>query len=115
MGRVVSTAAWVIVLAFAAFAAPSSTSAPAYPYTLLFDFCWSTGNCAQATWTMQQDGSFVSSGGSPGTYTEVDDRIFMRYDAGTQYSARRRSVGCFEGEIMSFTGAVGTWRGCYVP
>lgn len=86
----------------------------AYPTHLDFEFCWSGAICQPASWRLHDDGTWTS-GSFTGAWTFDCCRkaIELTFASGTRYWATLTDAGCFEGEMLSWSGARGTWNNCF--
>ena len=105
----------VAVLA-AALALPTSTveAAPALPALFDLEFCWGDA-CGASTLELGADGRFTDiTFGDEGDWEWDADgrRMTFAFDVGTIYTGRPAGAGCLRGEMVSFYGDLGRWRGC---
>ncbi len=82
---------------------------------LLFDFCWSSSSCGESQWFLNPDGTWSTAEGYIGswTYECCTDRIAIEFSSGTVYSGELDPDGCYSGEMLSWSGNQGDWRGCF--
>jgi hypothetical protein len=82
---------------------------------LVFDFCWSSTSCGESQWFLDPDGTWTTGEGFIGTWTYecCTDSIAMEFSSGTVYSGTRDPDGCYSGEMLSWSGNTGEWRGCF--
>lgn len=87
-----------------------------YPSHLDFEFCWNNVNCQPSRWRLHDDGTW-SSGNFTGTWTFdcCSKTIELTFVSGTRYWAQLTDEGCYEGEMLSWSGARGTWNSCFGP
>ncbi|MEZ4319336.1 MAG: hypothetical protein R3F61_17615 [Myxococcota bacterium] len=81
---------------------------------LAFEFCWSTTSCGDSRWILQPNGTWTTDEGYVGTwdYDCCSRRIDIVFSSGTVYSGEVADDGCIEGEMVSWSGNQGDWRGC---
>lgn len=87
---------------------------PLYPTELDFEFCWNGSTCQPSQWRLYEGGTW-SSGSFTGTWTFdcCRQRIELVFVSGTRYWAQLTEDGCYEGEMLSWSGNRGTWNSCY--
>ena len=85
-----------------------------YPTQLDFAFCWNGSACQPSSWRLHEDGTW-RSGSYTGTWTFDCCRrqIELVFASGTRYWATLGDDGCFDGEMLSWSGSRGTWSSCY--
>jgi hypothetical protein len=75
-------------------------------WSMTYDwFC--DGADGTATWTINADGTFVSSGGSTGTWVQVDRKVTFNYSTGTVYKGKVKADITMKGKQRDTHGNTG--------
>lgn len=88
---------------------------PSWPAYLPFTYCWSADSCATSQWILEADGDWAAEGSFGGDWTWdcCSRELAMVFRTGTVYRGTVDADGCIEGEMTSWSGARGTWSGCF--
>lgn len=87
---------------------------PGWPAHLPFSYCWSPDSCASSQWILHRDGTWDAEGSLGGTWSWdcCTGELVLTFVSGTVYRGPLVD-GCVDGEMVSWSGARGTWSGCF--
>lgn len=79
-----------------------------------FTFCWTTTSCGQSRWWLAPDGTWQTTDGYIGTWSWAccSDTLTVVFSSGTTYRGHLGEDGCFDGEMVSWSGNTGVWQSC---
>ncbi len=87
---------------------------PSWPAYLPFTYCWSSDDCDTSRWVLYEDGTWEVEGyRGAWSYDCCAPSIAFVFGSGTVYTGTLGPDGCVEGEMRSWSGASGTWSGCF--